>query len=116
MRKLMLALVAGCMSVAMAGAYAAAGSPADSDKAGRQGPGTAAGQQGATDPSAPKGGAASKSGATAGSSTAGSAGATTGTGASSTAGAGGSSAAAGGGMDDAKSSRRSRRAARAEKG
>ena len=119
MKKLMIALVAGCMSAAVAGAYAAQGSPADSDKAGRMGPGTAAGQAGATDPNAPSK-APMKSGATAGSASA-----TTGTGASSTAGAGaggaaatsgagGSSATAAGGMEEPKGKRGRR--ARAAKG
>ena len=52
MKKLTLALIAGCMSVAV-GAHAASGSPADSDKAGRMGPGTAAGEMGAVDPDPP---------------------------------------------------------------
>ena len=80
MNKLMLALVAGCMSAAVAGAYAASGSPADTDKAGRAGPGTAAGEMGAANPSpgkagpdtlpgSKKGAAASKSGASAASGT-----------------------------------------------
>ena len=108
MKKLMIALVAGCMSVAFAGAYAATGSPADSDKAGRMGPGSAAGEAGASDPNAPskakpmKGGAASSA-------------ATTGAGgASASTSAGGSSAAAGGAMEEKKGTR-SRRA-RAAKG
>ena len=116
MKKLMIALVAGCMSAAVAGAYAAQGSPADSDKAGRMGPGTAAGQAGATDPNAPSKAAPMKSGATAGSASA-----TTGAsstagagGAAATSGAGGSTATAGGGMEEPKG-KRSRRA-RAAKG
>lgn len=56
MNKLVMALVGGCMSVAVAGAYAATGSPADTDKAGRAGPGTAAGQMGAADPTPGKAG------------------------------------------------------------
>jgi hypothetical protein len=114
MRKLMLALVAGCMSAAAAGAYAAAGSPADSDKAGRMPPGTSAGQMGATDPTpgkagASKGGAMSKGEASpAGSSAAAG-------GASATTSGSGSSATAGTG-DDTGKAKRSRRAARASKG
>ena len=109
MRKLMIALVAGCMSAAVAGAYAAQGSPTDSDKAGRMGPGTAAGQSGATDPSAPSKAPPMRSGATTGSGSAAGAG-----GASATSDAGGSSAAAGGGTGE-KKGKRSRRA-RAAKG
>ena len=109
MRKLMLALIAGCMSAAVAGAYAASGSPADSDKAGRQGSGTAAGEQGAVNPSGQdKGGAMGKRGASS-SSAAGTGATTTGTGAS------GSSASATTGSDEPKA-KRSRRAARASKG
>ncbi|HZN24461.1 MAG TPA: hypothetical protein VFB75_09545 [Burkholderiales bacterium] len=121
MRKLTLALIAGCMSAAMAGAYAASGSPADSDKAGRQGPGTAAGEQGAVNPSgADKGGAMGKrgtaSGAAAGTgaTSSGTGAGTSGTGASATT-TTGSSATASTGTDEPKG-RRSRRAARAEKG
>lgn len=111
MKKLMLTVIAGCMSAALASAYAATGSPADSDKAGRQGPGTAAGQQGATDPNAPskagtKGGAAATAPGAAASSTGAGASATTSPGAA---------AGSAGGMDDTKG-RRTRRAARAEKG
>jgi hypothetical protein len=128
----MLALVAGSMSVAVAGAYAAAGSPADTDKAGRMGPGTAAGQMGAADPTPGKAGASGG----AGMSKSGSAGAGTSTGAGTSAGAGsagaassstgsnattgsttsGSSATAGSGMGDDGKAKRSRRAARASKG
>ena len=122
MRKLTLALIAGCMSAAMAGAYAASGSPADSDKAGRQGPGTAAGEQGAVNPSgADKGGAMGKrgtaSGAAAGTgaTSSGTGAGASGTGASATTTTAGSSATAGTGTDEPKA-RRSRRAARAEKG
>lgn len=84
MKKLTLALIAGCMSVAV-GAYAASGSPADSDKAGRMGPGTAAGQQGATDPSPPSKapgttGASSSSSSGTGTTGAGSSSSTTGSG------------------------------------
>ena len=56
MKKLMLALVAGCMSVAV---YAAqqTGSPADSDKAGRVGQGnTTPGEMGASQPTPGKAG------------------------------------------------------------
>lgn len=103
MKKLMIALVAASMCAAGA-AYAAQGNPADSDKAGRMGPGTAAGQQGATDPT-PKGGmSSSPKGAS--SSSAG--------GASAKSGTGGSSATTGG-MDEPKG-KRGRRAARAERG
>ena len=127
MKKLMLALVAGCMSAAVAGAYAAQGSPADTDKAGRAGPGTAAGQMGAADPSPGKAGGSdmskgsmSKGGSGSMSKGGSSAGMSTGAGAGSTAGAtsGGSSAAAssGGMSDEGKSTKRSRRAARASKG
>src|SRR5688572_21874259 len=65
MKKLMLALVAGCMSAALGAAYAATGSPADADKAGRQGPGTAAGEAGATVPSPGKAGPGATKGAAA---------------------------------------------------
>jgi hypothetical protein len=107
MRKLMLALVAGCMSAAIATAYAASGSPADTDKAGRAGPGTTAGEQGAAKP----GGTAGTAGM-AGSSTTGAA-----SGASAAGTAGGTSGGAGmsTGTDDTKS-QRGRRAARAPKG
>lgn len=101
MKKLTLALMAGCMSVAV-GAYAASGSPADSDKAGRMGPGTAAGQQGATDPSPP-----SKAPGTTGAS----ASTRSGTGAtSSTTGTGGSSTSTttGGGMGGERAPRAAR--------
>ena len=113
MRKLMLALIAGCMSAAVASAYAASGSPADTDKAGRASPGTAAGEQGAAKPDVGSAGTGMKRGATgaASSTTSG----TTG-GSATTSGTGGSSASAGMGDDTAKSTRRSRRAARAEKG
>ena len=116
MKKLMLALVAGCLTAAV-GAYAASGSPADSDKAGRMGPGTSAGQHGATDPSPGKSGAkgaTSSTGAASSTTGAGAGGsaATTGSGASTTSGAGGASATTGGGMDDTKSGRRARRASK----
>jgi hypothetical protein len=123
MRKLLLALVAGSMSVAMAGAYAATGSPADSDKAGRMAPGTSAGQLGATDPSpgkagASKGGTAGTATGAGASTSAGTSGASAGAGgASATTSSGGSSASAGGGMsDDTGKGKRTRRAARASKG
>ena len=110
MKKVILALVAGCMSAALAGAYAATGSPADSDKAGRQGPGTAAGEAGASVPSPGKAGPGATKGAAAPSAAPAPA-------AAPPASAGGSSAAASSGapMDDGKG-RRTRRAARAEKG
>ena len=114
MNKLMMAVVAGCMSAAMAGAYAASGSPADTDKAGRMGPGTAAGEQGAVQPTPGKAGKGASSstatGAGAGSGAASSS--STGAGASATSGAGGASATTGGGMDDTKSGRRARRASK----
>src|SRR5688572_8067899 len=100
MRKLMLAVAAGCMSLAVSSAYAASGSPVDTDKAGRAGPGTAMGELGAAKPtpSAPgatKGGAAST---------------TTGSTSATTTGAGSSATATtGGAMDDTKG-RRTRRA------
>ena len=106
MRKLTLALVAGCMSAAVAaGAYAATGSPADTDKAGRAGPGTAAGQMGAADPSPGKAGPAgvSKGGTAAAGTSAGTAGAassSSGTGASASSTPSGSSATAGSMGDD----------------
>ncbi len=122
MNKFMLTLVAGCMSAAVASAYAASGSPADTDKAGRAGPGTAAGEMGAAKP-APSGttggtgmrrgspGASSTTGAGAGAG--GSAASSTGSGASATTGAGGASATTGSGMDDtSKSGRRARRASK----
>lgn len=118
MKKLTMALLAGCMTVAVAGAYAATGSPADSDKAGRQGPGTAAGAAGAVDPTPGKAGPSSapstKSGSSmsSGTSTGGSSAASTGTGASSTAGSSGASATTGGSTDDTKGSRRARRASK----
>ena len=103
MSKLMLTLVAGCMSAALASAYAASGAPDASDKAGRMGPGTAAGQSGAVDPS-PKGGATGAQGA-----------ARSATGAGATTSPGGAGAATSpGGMDDTKG--RAPRAPRAEKG
>src|SRR5215211_7663505 len=103
MRKLTLALVAGCMSVAMASAYAATGSPADTDKAGRAGPGTSAGEMGAAKPTPTtpgsgggmSGGSMSKGGSAAGgaSSSAGTSGASAGAGgASATTGSGGAAA------------------------
>ncbi|HYC46053.1 MAG TPA: hypothetical protein VED01_11295 [Burkholderiales bacterium] len=113
MKKLMIALVAGCMSAAVAGAYAAQGNPADSDKAGRMAPGTAAAQQGATDPNAPsKAGATKGAGATSGSSAGGASTAAGAGGASATTGAGGAAATTGGGMDDTKKGRRAARAAK----
>lgn len=115
MRKLMLALVAGCMSAAVAGAYAAAGSPADTDKAGRAGPGTAAGEMGAAKPTPTTpgaGGGMSKGGSMSkGEASPAGAGASAG-GASATA---GSSATATGG-DDMGKAKGKRRAARASKG
>ena len=109
MKKLMLALVAGCMSAAMAGAYAAAGSPADTDKAGRAGPGTAAGEQGAAKPTPGAADKGMKAGAAAGAGTgaAGSASTTTTT---------TGSTATTGTMDDTGKAKGRRRAARAEKG
>lgn len=95
MKKLTLALIAGCMSVAV-GAYAASGSPADSDKAGRMGPGTAAGQQGATDPSPP-----SKASGTTGASSSSSSG-------TGTTGAGSSSSTTGSGMGGERAPRAAR--------
>ena len=125
MRKVMLALVAGCMSAAVAGAYAAQGSPAETDKAGRAGPGTSAGEMGAAKPtpSTPGAGAgaASKSGAGTGAAagtgagTSGGASSSTGAGSSAASTTGGGSATVGSGMDDTDKSRRSRRA-RASKG
>jgi len=102
MKKLMLTLVAGCMSAAMAGAYAAQGSPADTDKAGRAGPGTAAGEMGAAKPTPGTADKGMKGGAAASSST-GAAGASATT----------TSPAPAGSMDDTS---KGRRAARAEKG
>lgn len=128
MRKLMLALVAGCMSAAMAGAYAAQGSPADTDKAGRAGPGTAAGEMGAADPTPGKAGGSSmsKGGMSKGDMSKGSmsqSGSSAGmsTGAGGTAGSmssGSSSSMSSGstGMSDDGKAKRSRRAARASKG
>jgi hypothetical protein len=110
MSKLMMALIGGCLSVAVAGAHAATGSPADSDKAGRMGSGTAAGQAGATDPSPGKAGAGTTGSA-----------ARTGTGASSTGtattGAGSSTTgASAAGTTDGSGTTRTRRAARASRG
>ena len=120
MRKLMIALVAGVMSAAVAGAYAAQGSPADTDKAGRAGPGTAAGQMGASDPTPGKAGGTTggmnRSGAGASSSTgAGAGGGSMGAGASSSTTTSGSSATSDTGGDTGKA-RRSRRGARASRG
>ena len=98
MKKLTLALIAGCMYVAV-GAYAASGSPADSDKAGRMGPGTAAGQQGATDPSPP-----SKAPGTTGASSS----TRSGTGATSSTTGAGSSSTTGGGMGGERAPRAAR--------
>ena len=109
MNKLMLTVIAGCMSAALGSAYAATGSPADSDKAGRQGPGTAAGQAGATDASAPsKAAPGAKKGAA-------SAAAPAPAGARATATPSGAAASSTAPMDDTKKGR-TRRAARAEKG
>ena len=107
MNKLMLALVAGSMSLAVAGAYAATGSPADTDKAGRAGPGTAAGEMGAAKPgpATPGGSAASKGGASSSASTGAG-------GASATSGSGGAAATSGGSMDEPKGGRRARRASK----
>jgi len=117
MRKLMLALVAASMSAAISGAYAAQGSPADSDKAGRMPPGTSASQMGATDPTPGKAGASTKGGAMGAGATAGSASSSAGAGGASASTGGGSSAAAGTGDDMGKAKgKRSRRAARASKG
>jgi uncharacterized protein YraI len=120
MRKLMLAVIAGCMSAAVAGAYAAQGSPADTDKAGRAGPGTSAGEMGAAKPGTTTPGSTSGSGmgtSKGGSSTTGAASSTTGgsSSAGSTSGSSGAAAGSSTGTDDTKG-RRSRRAARAEKG
>ena len=135
MKKLMMAVAAGCMSVAVAGAYAAQGSPADTDKAGRAGPGTAAGEMGAAKPTpttpGSTGAGTSKSGTTgagtsAGTSTgaggamgagagAGAAGSSTGSSGMSSSTTGSSSATAGSGMGDDGKGKRSRRA-RASKG
>src|SRR5687767_13013072 len=109
MRKLMMALVAGCMSAAVAGAYAAQGSPADTDKAGRAGPGTAAGEMGSAKPTPTtpgssgagmsKGGsAAAGAGTSAGAGTAGASSSTTGSSATTGSSTTGSSATAGSGM------------------
>lgn len=106
MNKITLALIAGCLSAAVAGAHAASGSPADSDKAGRMGPGTAAGQQGATDPSPP-----TKAGGTTGSRAAGTGAAGTGTGATGTGGAAATDMGTGSGTTGT-----TRRAPRASKG
>ena len=116
----MLAIAAGCMAASMAGAYAATGSPADTDKAGRMGPGTSGGQMGATDPTPGKAGGTSKGGSAGamGAGSGGSTGASSGAGGSSAASTGGGSGAAassGTGDNTGKSSRRSRRA-RASKG
>jgi hypothetical protein len=108
MNKLMLAVVAGCMSAAVAGAYAAQGSPADTDKAGRAGPGTAAGEMGAAKPtpgSAGAGAGASKGSATTGSSAGA---ASSGTGATATTGTGGAAASSGSGTDQPRTGRRAR--------
>ena len=114
MRKLTLGFMAVCLSAAVASAYAAQGSPADTDKAGRAGPGTAAGQMGAADPTPGKAGPGSTGSATG---TGARTGASSGTGTGSGAGmsSGGTGATTGGGMDDTKGSR-TRRAARASKG
>lgn len=106
MKKLMIALIAGSISAATAGAFAASGSPADSDKAGRMGPGTAAGQMGAADPSPGKAGAGGSGSMRGGSS---------GMGASSSSGMGGSSATSGSGGSGSEGTGR-RRARRASKG
>jgi len=99
---LMLALVAGCMSAAVAGAYAAQGSPADTDKAGRMGPGTAAGEMGAAQPTPGKAGPGSTKGGAASSSS------TTGTGASATTSSGGAAASSSTGTDEPRKGRRAR--------
>ena len=121
MRTLTLGLLAVCMFVAL-GAHAAQGSPADTDKAGRAGPGTAAGQQGASDPSKTAGSSTGSGSAAQSGSNSGGTSASTGagsTGGASTAGASsgstGASATTGASTDDTKG-RRSRRAARASKG
>jgi hypothetical protein len=120
MRKLTLALVAVCVSAAVAGAHAAQGSPADTDKAGRAGPGTAAGQMGAADPT--KAGTDSSTSGTR--SRAGTSGATSSTGATGSAGTSSSStgtsspssgASAASSTDEPKV-RRTRRGGRASKG
>ena len=110
MNKLMLALVAGSMSLAVAGAYAATGSPADTDKAGRAGPGTAAGEMGAAKPGPTAPGSAAGSGMSKGGA---SSSATTGpgtSGASATSGSSGASATSGTG--EPKAGRRARRASK----
>jgi len=105
MIKLRLALVAGCMSAAVAGAYAAqqTGSPADTDKAGRMAPGTTGGEMGAVQPTPGKAGPSTLPGSKKGS--AASSSATTGAGATSSSGAAASSS---GGMDEPKKGRRAR--------
>lgn len=104
MKKLTLALFAGCMSVAV-GAYAASGAPDDTDRAGRMGPGTAAGQMGAVDPTPDRAagttGTRSSTGTRAG----------TATGATGATGTGGSSATTGG-MGGRTGGERAPRAAR----
>ena len=101
MKKLMLALVAGCMSVAV---YAAEqrGSPADTDKAGRMGQGaTTAGEMGAVQPTPGKAGPSTlpaKGGAASSSAT----------GASASTGSGGAAASASTPTDEPKKGRRAR--------
>ncbi|MEN3353736.1 MAG: hypothetical protein V7640_1894 [Betaproteobacteria bacterium] len=123
MSKLTLALVAACLSATIAGAQAAQGSPADTDKAGRADPGTSAGQLGASDPKAGAGSSASgsrsgaaRSGATSSSGASGTAG-TGSDSSSSAAGTGGrSSGASAASSTDEPRVRRTRRGARASKG
>lgn len=90
MKKLTLALMAGCMSLAVSSTYAATGSPADTDAAGRYGPGTAAGQMGAADPTPGKAGPSTRSGTAAGTTTGTTGGSGMGTGATTTGAATGS--------------------------
>jgi hypothetical protein len=118
MSKLMMALVGGCLSIAVAGAHAATGSPADSDKAGRMGPGTAAGQAGATDPTPGKAGTGTTGSAARSGTGASSTGtATTGAGTSTTTGASaGTSGASSAVTTDGPRTTRTRRAARASRG
>lgn len=119
MSKLRMALIGGCLSLAVAGAHAATGSPADSDKAGRMGPGTAAGQAGASDPTPGKAGATTGTAARSGTG-ASSTGATgTGTSTSTTTGASAGTSSTGASATvttDGPRTTRTRRAARASRG
>lgn len=104
MNKITVGLVAGCLSAFVGVAYAASGSPASSDAAGRQPYGTAASQSGATEATpraAPGGGGLGSS-----SSTGSSASATAGTGGNTGTGMSGSN------MDGANKGTRARRASR----